>query len=1107
MPRTAPVRGDGRPVPDELTEVMTTPAGAGAAATSVLPSTGRPAAATVDTVLVVRNGAAWLPQCLDAIAAQQLSPTRLVLVDVASTDTSVAIARAHQGVRRAVESLEVVRIDDAVPLGAAIARGIEALPLTGDASDAWVWVLHEGAAATPSTLARLLAAGLGSRSVGIAGPKVVAWDDPRRLVELGIQVTHTGRRLAAPVVGEADQGQYDGREDVLAVGTDGMLVRRSVWDDVGGFDRTFLEHGAGLDLGWRTQLAGHRVVVVPGAVVRDAGTRLGPAGGVAVGVAGSGGVGGPGGSGGRDDRGDRAERRALRQVALARCSPLAAPFLAAWLGVSAVLLALTLLLAKRPRLARRELADATALLHPIATTGARWRGRRSRRLGRGDLATLFVPVGASVRTAVDRIQDSVAPDRRHELREAAPTTETGPATDESEALGALPVSLARRVLTHPGVLAVGAVLVATGVAWRDALRAGALSASHTGLAGGELRPVTTDASGLWHAFRDAWHGAGLGTGVDSGPHLAVLAGLTWLAERVPALDDSRSSAGVTVAWLLFLTPALSAWTAYLAGRVVTSSRVARGIAALAWGTSAVVTSATADGRLTLAVGHVVLPLVLAGLTLAARRDGTWTATFATALAAAVLGAFVPPLLVVVLAAALVLLVVGPGMARGRALVLLLVPVGLLGPWVARFADDWRLLLSGPGLLATGDDPGAWPLLLTQPGAATAATWLLAPVVALGVAGYAVRPRSKAGALGLVAGAALSLVGLAAAFVSGRVVLGSAETGVGVSQPAQLWSGVGLELWLAGLLVGLLAGSGPVLAALRGPRRRWSFAAGVTVIAVVIAAVVSGAAVWAARGAGSSLTVGRATLPAVAVEQGSGPLANRLLLLRPSPEVVDFVLAGQEPGELLRDLDRQPDADDDPLVAAVAELVGGRGADSLDASSLARLGIGFVQVSDRSDSSLTRRLDSAEGLSRLGSSAQGILWKVRPLPVATDGDAATAPSRARLVDAAGVQVDVVPTSGPHAAIDTELPAGAAGRRLVVAEPAQWAEQAVVTIDGQPLSPVAGADQPTYAVPAAGGDLRVDLAAADPWWRLGQAALLAFVVFMAVPFGNRRSRRRS
>ena len=177
--------------------------------------------------------------------------------------------------------VEVVRLDRPVPLGTAIAHGIEALEPLGDPADAWVWVLHEDAAATPSTLARLLAAGQGSRSVGIAGPKIVTWDDSRRLVELGIQVTHTGRRLAAPVSGEADQGQYDGREDVLAVGTDGMLLRRSVWDELGGFDRSFLEHGAALDLGWRAAAAGYRTVAVPQAVVFHAeaahrGTRRTP---------------------------------------------------------------------------------------------------------------------------------------------------------------------------------------------------------------------------------------------------------------------------------------------------------------------------------------------------------------------------------------------------------------------------------------------------------------------------------------------------------------------------------------------------------------------------------------------------------------------------------------------------------------------------------------------------------------------------------------------------------------------------------------------------------------------------------------------------------------
>ncbi|MER7071499.1 glycosyltransferase family 2 protein [Terrabacter sp. NPDC000476] len=1113
-------------VPDELSQDLRTPAGAGRASSatpgtptpavpaspqaptaptatgSAPPSTGpagtsRPEAgdATVAAVVVVHDGADWLAACLDGLAAQTRPPERLVVVDVASTDSSAAIAQAHARVRRAVPSVELVRLERRVPVGRAIEAGVAALPEPADAAASWVWVLHDDAVPRPTALERLLQAGLRSRSVGIAGPKIVSADDPRRLVEMGIQITRTGRRLASPARGEADQGQYDHRADVLAVSTNGMLVRRAAYDDLGGFDPAFVDHGADLDLGWRAQLAGHRVVVVPAAVVSDATAGL---------------------DGKRPDAPrprelERRGRRAARQVTLARCSPLAAPFLALWMALSAVLASVTLLVAKRPRQAWRELTDVTALFHPVATLGARWRGRRTKRLRRDHLGTLFVAPLVAARTTIDHIQDAITPERSLARREAAATTETGPVADESESLDQLPASLPRRVLTHPGVLATAVVVATSVAAWRDTIRAGALSPTNTGVAGGELRPVTTGSSGLWHAFRDAWHGAGLGTGVDSGPHLAVLSALTWLAERVPAVAESRSSAGVTIAWLLFLTPALATWAAYLAARVVTPSRVAQALAALAWGTAGVAATAVAQGRVTVAVAHVLLPFVLAGFCLAARRDGTFTATFATALAAAVLGSFAPPLLVLTTVAAVLLLLLGPGLRRVRALVLLVVPLALLGPWATRFVDDWRLLLSGPGLVSTTGERGPWDvvaLVLGTTGSPGWAMWLGAPVVVLGLVGLGVRGRTRSESVGLGAGGLLAVVGLGVSLLADRVVLGSAETGVGTSSPAHLWSGIGVQLWLAGLLVGLLAGSRPVLAALRRTDRRWRFAAAVVVTALAAAPVLVGAALWGVQGTGRSLSVGRASLPAVALEQAGGPLANRLLLLRPSDDVVDFVLAGQEPGELLRDLDRAgASVDDSPLVGAVADIVGGRGAESLDAGALARLGIGFIQVRGSADTPLARRLDSAEGLSRLGTSEHGVLWKVQPLPAAAGAAAATAPSRARLVDADGALLAAVPTVGPHAAVSTTLPASTVPRNLVLAEPPEWADSARVTFAGAVLPRVPGTDQPTYAVPSTSGDLEIDLAAAEPWWRVGQAALLGLVVFLAVPFGNRRSRRRA
>ncbi|GGM91704.1 hypothetical protein GCM10009721_16670 [Terrabacter tumescens] len=175
---------------------------------SAPPSTGQRPDVTVEAIVVVHNGATWLAECLDGLAAQTLPPARLVIVDVASSDTSVAIAQAHSRVRRAIGSVEVVRLDARVPIGRAVERAIEALPVPADPASSWVWVLHDDSVPRANALAQLLQAGLRSKSVGVAGPKLVSWDDPRRLVEMGIQITRTGRRLGSPVRGEADQGQY-----------------------------------------------------------------------------------------------------------------------------------------------------------------------------------------------------------------------------------------------------------------------------------------------------------------------------------------------------------------------------------------------------------------------------------------------------------------------------------------------------------------------------------------------------------------------------------------------------------------------------------------------------------------------------------------------------------------------------------------------------------------------------------------------------------------------------------------------------------------------------------------------------------------------------------
>ena len=102
-------------------------------------------------------------------------------------------------------------------------------------------------------------------SVTVAGCKQLDWHAERRLIDVGLSTSRWAERLTLIDADELDQGQYDGRSDTFAVNSAGMLIRRDVWEDLRGFDPALPGSGDDVDFCWRNRLAGHRVVVVPGA--------------------------------------------------------------------------------------------------------------------------------------------------------------------------------------------------------------------------------------------------------------------------------------------------------------------------------------------------------------------------------------------------------------------------------------------------------------------------------------------------------------------------------------------------------------------------------------------------------------------------------------------------------------------------------------------------------------------------------------------------------------------------------------------------------------------------------------------------------------------------
>ncbi len=103
-------------------------------------------------------------------------------------------------------------------------------------------------------------------NAGIVSPKVVAYDDPFILVHVGQIADRFGTVRERVELGEIDHGQQDLERDVFVAPGGVTLVRTDLFETLHGFDPLITAIGEDLDLCWRAQIAGARIIVAPAAV-------------------------------------------------------------------------------------------------------------------------------------------------------------------------------------------------------------------------------------------------------------------------------------------------------------------------------------------------------------------------------------------------------------------------------------------------------------------------------------------------------------------------------------------------------------------------------------------------------------------------------------------------------------------------------------------------------------------------------------------------------------------------------------------------------------------------------------------------------------------------
>jgi len=945
----------------------------------------------VTAVVVSHDGAVWLPAVLTTLAQQTRLPDAAVGVDTGSVDDSPDLLVGSFGPDRAVRLDHRVGFGDAVKLGLAHLGRPEHEPFTPEPT-AWVWLLHDDSAPDLNCLADLLDTADDNPSAAVLGPKVLGWHDRRLLLEAGVTISGSGRRVTGLERREHDQGQHDGVRDVLAVSSAGMLVRRDVWDALQGFDPSLPLFRDDLDFCWRAHRMGERVLIATDAVIhhREASAH-----------------------GRRSDdiapRPHRADREAAVHVLLAHATTLAAPFVALRLLLGSLARAGVYLLGKDVTAARDEVGAVLSLaLHPSKVRASISLVARTSTEPAGVVRHLRPTAGAQLRQMLEALTGVLTTSSATAPSASVSALDSGPVGDDADFLDQGSSGLVRRVLLSPSVL-LGLALVVLAVVGTRGLWLG-----EGVLQGGALLPAPDGASDLWETYTQAWHDVGPGSTVPAPPYLTVVAAAALIL---------LGKAPLAVTVLLLLGIPLAAWSAYVALRGLVPGRLIRVWAAAAYALLPAITGAVASGRIGTTIAAVVLPFALRSLVRISGPHGTLRRSAGTAILLAVVLSVAPALWLVLVVAgvggALYLQVTLGAPARsvvGRLALALLAPVVLLLPWSLDVLGNPSLLLLEPGLSPLSiTDPNLmpWHVPLLHPGGpGMTPVWLTVGIVVAGLLALL-----RADRLRVVGGFAI-LGGLALAMgLLQSVVL---VTPPGAANAIRPWPGQATLLLGLALIAAAAVGAHGLRARMAGS----SFTLGQPIAAVVavialMAPVLS--ATWFASGLDLAVRKAPASsVPAFVAADADGAQAPRTLILGDdrAGRIRYSLLNGA--GPQLGDAETGPPLSVwqalDPYVAAMAS---GRGGDEIEA--IAGYGIRYVVLAPGTSRDLIPTLDGEPGLRRLSSSEGEVLWRV-----------AGVTSRARLVDEdrqtpLGIAPGGTESTDPY--LDQAMPDGGGTRTLV------------------------------------------------------------------------------
>lgn len=216
----------------------------------------RPGTAAPGVAVIIPNwnGAEHLPECLESLQAQTFTAFETLVVDNGSSDRSLALlAQRYPGVR-------VLELGHNTGFSGAVNAGIRAT------STEYTVLLNNDTRAEPRWLACLVEAMDDEPGASFGACKMLRYDPPHLIDAAGDRYSLWRGSGINIGIGEP-RDHYDQPAWVFGACAGAAIYRRSLFDDIGLFDEDFFLTFEDVDFDLRAQVAGHRCLYVPDAIV------------------------------------------------------------------------------------------------------------------------------------------------------------------------------------------------------------------------------------------------------------------------------------------------------------------------------------------------------------------------------------------------------------------------------------------------------------------------------------------------------------------------------------------------------------------------------------------------------------------------------------------------------------------------------------------------------------------------------------------------------------------------------------------------------------------------------------------------------------------------